>query len=202
VGSLVDAHESIAVARCICRMEAGLEGAGCGRLEEACLSFGDWADYFVREGKGRRITREEARAILAEASREGLVLQPSNSRSAAFICCCCSCCCGVLKRLKLHPRPAEVVVSRFIASFDPAVCVSCSACAERCPMEAVTMGPAGAACFDPVRCIGCGLCVTTCPAGAFRLERKPETPRHRVPETLSAVWREIVADQAAARPGS
>jgi Na+-translocating ferredoxin:NAD+ oxidoreductase subunit B len=197
VDRLLASQERFAVARCICRMEAKLEGEGCDHIEEACLTFGDWADYYVREGKGRSITREEAGEILRKADSEGLVLQPNNSRDAAFICCCCSCCCGVLQRLKRHPRPAEAVVSRFIAGFDPGSCIACGVCLERCTMDAFAL-EGGKLLFDSTRCIGCGLCITTCPAGALRLEKKPETPQQRIPGTMDDTWREIAADQARA----
>jgi Na+-translocating ferredoxin:NAD+ oxidoreductase subunit B len=197
VDRLVASHERFALARCICRMEAKLEGEGCDHVEEACLTFGDWADYYIREGKGRAITRAEARELLRKADTEGLVLQPNNSMDAAFICCCCICCCGVLQRLKRHPRPAEAVVSRFIACLDPDSCASCGVCLERCTMGAFALED-GKLQFDRTRCIGCGLCVTTCPAGALTLAGKPETPRHRVPVTMDETWREIAADQARA----
>jgi len=197
VDRLLDIQDRFAIAKCICRMEAKLEGAGCDHMEEACLTFGDWADFYVREGKGRAISRDEAREILRKADAEGLVLQPNNSRDAAFICCCCICCCGVLQRLKRNPRPAEAVVSRFIADFDPGSCVSCGACLGRCTMDAFAL-EGGRLLFDSSRCIGCGLCVTTCPADALRLVKKAETPRHRIPGTMDDTWREIAADQARA----
>lgn len=202
VGKLLDSVRSVAVAECICRKEAKLEGEGCDRLEEACLVFDDWADYYVREGKGRAITTDEARSILTQADEQGLILQPNNSRDAAFICCCCDCCCGILSRLKRHPKPAEFVVSRFIASFAPDTCHSCGICIGRCGMDAFSLED-GEVRFDSVRCIGCGLCVTTCPTGALTLSRKPETHRHEVPETYEETWRRIESDQArAAEEGS
>lgn len=194
---LLASQDRFAVAKCICRLEARLEGEGCDRLEEACLMFGDWADYYVREGKGRSITRAEAASILRTAESEGLVLQPNNARDAAFLCCCCVCCCGVLRRLKRHPRPSEAVVSRFAAHLDPAACLACGVCTRRCPMEAFSL-LRGELTYDPARCIGCGLCVRTCPAGALRLVLKPAAPGHRVPETMDDTWREIASDQARA----
>ena len=161
--------------------------------------FGDWADYYIREGKGRAVTREEVLAILREADRQGLVLQPNNSRDAAFICCCCRCCCGILQRLIRNPRPADAVVSRYIASFDQDQCVSCGVCVERCVMGALTSGEDGEIIYDPVRCIGCGLCVSTCPTSALKLVLKPEVPGQHVPEHLMDTWKKIAADQAVTR---
>ena len=190
VMQLLDSQDRFAVAPCICRLEAKMEGEGCDALEEACLLFGDWAEYDVREGKGRAIDRPEVLEILVKADADNLVLQPSNSRDVVAICCCCSCCCGVLQRLKYHPKPADAVFSPFTAEFDSDQCIGCGTCIERCHMDAFTDAGDKVE-FDPVRCIGCGLCVTTCPAGALSLVRKPDTGRIRIPDTIDDTWREI-----------
>jgi len=190
VMQLLDNQDRFAVAPCICRLEAKMEGAGCSALEEACLIFGDWADYYVREGKGRAIDRAEVLEILKKADQDNLVLQPSNSRDVSVICCCCKCCCGVLKSLTRHPRPAEAVFSHFTASFDQRFCAGCGICIERCPMGAFTRSDDKVE-FNSVRCIGCGLCVTTCPTDALKLVCKPDTGRIRIPDTITETWQEI-----------
>ena len=40
-------------------------------------------------------------AIIEENQREGLVLQPSNTRDIDFVCSCCGCCCGILTNVNL-----------------------------------------------------------------------------------------------------
>ena len=101
IAELIDAQDRFAVAPCICRRKAKMLGQGCNAPEETCMMLGDWADYYVRWGRGRRIERAEAMEILARADAANLVLQPSNSQEIAFLCCCCSCCCDVLAGLKL-----------------------------------------------------------------------------------------------------
>ncbi|MEN8208947.1 MAG: 4Fe-4S binding protein [Candidatus Fermentibacteria bacterium] len=201
VMQLLDSQDRFAVAPCICRLEAKMESEGCDALEEACLMFGDWADYYVREGKGRSIDRSEVLEILAKADADNLVLQPSNSRDVVAICCCCSCCCGVLKGLKYHPRPADAVFSPFAVEFDIDMCTGCGTCIERCQMDAFTDAGDRVE-FDNVRCIGCGLCVTTCPAGALSLIRKPDTGRIRIPDTIDDTWMEIAEARRKASPFS
>lgn len=54
----------------------------------------------------------------------------------------------------------------------PVVCRHCSdpACAEACPVEAISMSPAtGARVIDAEACIGCGACVEACPFGAMHM---------------------------------
>jgi ferredoxin len=179
--ALVRRQSRFLVAPCICRREHHLKGAGCEKLSEACLVFGWGADYYARNGLGRRITLEETLDILKKAEADGLVLQPSNSQDAMNICCCCGDCCLVLKSLKRLPQPAAALVSPFEARLDAGACVGCETCIERCQMEALAMAD-GHAVLNAGRCIGCGLCVSTCPSGALSLARKPAEFQPEVPK--------------------
>jgi len=187
---LVKAQEKLAVAPFLCRRKAKIMNAGCDAPEETCLMFGDWADYYVRNGLGRFIDQAEAMEILTEADKANLVLQPSNSRDVTFMCCCCGCCCALLTRLKLHPKPSEQVASPFIAKAELETCEGCGVCADRCQMEAVTLGD-GRVVLNSARCIGCGLCVSTCPTGSLTLVRKPAHEHIKVPITMDDTWREL-----------
>lgn len=44
-------------------------------------------------------------------------------------------------------------------------CVACGACAEACPVEAISEGD-GKYVIDAEKCISCGSCADTCPVGA------------------------------------
>jgi len=46
-------------------------GKGCEKLLEACMVFGAAADYYIENGFGREITKEEAHKILAKTEEEG-----------------------------------------------------------------------------------------------------------------------------------
>ena len=178
---MVLAHERFAVAPCICREEKSLVGEGCGKPLDTCLSMGGAADFYIRHNRGREISQEEALEVLKTAERAGLVIQPGNTQDARFLCCCCGDCCGVLRSVKLHPRPAEILSSAFQAVCDQAVCSGCGDCLGRCQMEAIDVD-AGYAVIDLNRCIGCGLCVTTCPTEAMSLFRKPAKEAPYVPK--------------------
>lgn len=173
-----------AVSNCICRQEKLVtEGQTCGRPLETCLSFGGAADYVARTGRGRLVDRAEALDILRRADEAGLVLQASNSRTAAFICTCCGCCCSVLRGVKRHPRPAEIVATPFVAALRDDECSGCGVCETRCQMEALHLIE-GRARLEETRCIGCGLCVSTCPGEALSLRRKPADEQPEVPGTI------------------
>jgi len=89
---LIRSHNKFLVAPCICRKEKTMVGEGCQKPEESCLVLGSATDYYLKNGLGRNIEKEEALEILHEADKAGLVLQPSNSQKIVNICCCCGCC--------------------------------------------------------------------------------------------------------------
>ena len=198
VNELVKANDRFAVAPCICRRQARMTGAGCDAPEESCLMFGEWADYYVRDGRARPIDQSEVIEILRRADEANLVLQPSNSKDIGFICCCCGCCCGVLRGLQNHPRPSEAVSSSFIVQLNADICDGCWDCLERCQMQALSENDKHVT-LNSDRCIGCGLCVTICPSEALKLVRKPDSEIILVPDTIDAVWRIISQAQSEMR---
>ena len=158
-------------------------GKGCDKPLETCLTFGTGAEFYVRNGMGRYITKEEALSILKKANAAGLVLSPGNSQEGTFICACCGCCCGVLRTLKTYPKPATIVSSSFEAKLNKEKCVNCGVCIERCQMNALEFENDEIS-LNNDRCIGCGLCVTTCPTGALTLIRKPKDNKYSVPKNF------------------
>jgi ferredoxin len=179
---------------CICRHGKDLMGEKCRQtdLRENCLTFGHAARAMVAQGYARTITREEMVDLLNAADKEGLVLQPENTKNPLFVCCCCGCCCGVLTSAKRFPAPAEYFSASFRAVVDDAVCESCGACETRCQMDAISM-EGGKAQVDRTRCIGCALCVTTCPSGALMLEpnEHPKVP----PDDTKALYMRLLRDR-------
>jgi ferredoxin len=189
---LVKAQEKFAVAPCICRRKAEISGTGCSAPSESCLIFGDWADYYVRNGLGRHIDSVEVSDILVKADESNLVLQPNNSQLTSFICTCCGCCCGVLNRFKMHPRPSAAVARPFIANVEVETCEGCGLCVDRCQMDAIGLEDERVS-LDSNRCIGCGLCISTCPTHSLTLVRKSPAEEIRLPLDMDATWREIDA---------
>jgi ferredoxin len=191
---LIESEELIAVAPCICRKEHRMTGEGCDRPLESCLVFGLGAQYYIDNGLGRRITKEEALEIIKQAERDGRVLEPSNAQKITAMCTCCGCCCQILRNLKKLPKPAHFVVSRFVAEIDESLCVLCGTCVDRCQMDAITLGEDSAV-LNKDRCIGCGLCVTTCPEGALTLKEKPASEQKEVPPSLKETYMKIFQER-------
>jgi len=78
VSETIQKHTRFAVAECICRKQQRMLGHGCDKLLEACLSFGPGADFYIENGIGREITKDEAKKILAKAEEDGLVHCSTN----------------------------------------------------------------------------------------------------------------------------
>ncbi len=80
-----------AAMKCICRHGKELTGEPCKQTtaHENCLTIGVAARAMVERGMARFLTRDEMLARLDDADREGLVLQPQNTRDPLFVCCCC-----------------------------------------------------------------------------------------------------------------
>ena len=198
-GLIDDSRGPYVLLTCICRKLKTMQRKPCKQTSraESCLAVGETAAMFLERGTGREVTQEEALASLAESENEGLVFQPSNTQHAEFICSCCGCCCGMLGLQKLLPRPVDFWTSNFFAVVDPAACVKCGKCVERCQVGAVALtGRDGSAAIQRHRCIGCGLCVTTCPTEAMTLRQKrsPTVP----PVDEEALYDQIKANRKTA----
>jgi Fe-S-cluster-containing hydrogenase component 2 len=179
---------------CICRHGKDLVGENCKqtKVRDNCLMIGGAAKWAADSGTGREISREEMLNLLDQADKDGLVLEPENTKSPMFVCCCCGCCCGVLQSAKRLPNPAEYFSSNFYAAVAPDVCESCGTYEVRCQMDAIS-SLEGKAVVDRLRCIGCALCVTTCPSGALRLEpnEKPRIP----PDDTKTLYMQMLQDR-------
>ncbi|MGC8603848.1 MAG: 4Fe-4S dicluster domain-containing protein, partial [Desulfomonilaceae bacterium] len=116
-------------------------------------------------------------------------------QDAGGICNCCGDCCGILRSIKLSPKPAEKVLTNYYAQINSSACSACETCLDRCQMEAIKMGDDEVAHVDRDRCIGCGLCVTTCPSEAISLQSKPDSERKEPPAT----GRDYIMQLASAR---
>ncbi|WP_027371498.1 ATP-binding protein [Desulfovermiculus halophilus] len=193
---IVASQSRIAVADCICRKERGLLGEACDAPLETCLVFGGGADFYLENGLGREIDKDEALRIVEKGKQAGLVLQPSNAQKPVSLCMCCGCCCQILRNVKRMDTPARHVHTNFQARVDPDLCTGCGVCQERCPMQAIVVQDAAE--IDPDRCIGCGVCVNGCEFEALHLGPRDDgtvyEPPKNVVETYMNMARERMED--------
>jgi Pyruvate/2-oxoacid:ferredoxin oxidoreductase delta subunit len=193
-GLVAEGRGPWATRNCVCRQGRDLLGEPCRVTahRRVCLMIGPAATASVASGDAQALSREETMALLDEAERDGLVLQPANAQDPVFICFCCGCCCGMLRAANQFPRPAEYLQSNYHAAVDAEACTECETCRSRCPMDALHSVD-GATAVDLDRCIGCGVCVPTCPSEALRLEAKAE--RAVPPKDLRALYGRITLER-------
>lgn len=139
----LDKYDLFSVSPCSCRSSRRVIGEGCGHLEEdMCVQMGKGAEYYIRTGRAREISREEALEILKRAEENGLMHNMPNIEEAgesAAICNCCACSCFGL-RVGLLYGARDVIRSNFVAKIDETKCVACGQCVETCPGNALKMG--------------------------------------------------------------
>ncbi len=140
---LLNKYDLIAVTDCACRASMRIIGEGCGhRVEDICLRLGPAAEYYIRTGIGRQVTREEAREICLQAEKEGMMHQIPNLSgpgNALAICNCCGCSCFGLRNANLYRNP-DWSRSNYVSQVDRDKCVACGECVENCPSNALTLG--------------------------------------------------------------
>jgi Pyruvate/2-oxoacid:ferredoxin oxidoreductase delta subunit len=181
VSQIIESHTRFAVANCICRKESRMAGKGCDKLLEACMSFGAAAAFYIENGLGREISKEEAKKILVKAEEDGLIHCSLNSAgNKTLICNCCGCCCKSLALVTKYGNPQAIVRSNYYATKDQETCTTCGTCVERCQVNAIR-SENDYTVIDRDRCIGCGLCASTCPTGSI-------TMVHKSPQEASAIF--------------
>jgi NADPH-dependent glutamate synthase beta subunit-like oxidoreductase len=140
---LLNKHEVFSVADCACRTSMRIMGQGCGHtVEEMCIQLGPAAEFYIRTGRGREITREEAIDICRQAEKEGLVHSIPNLSgpgNALAICNCCGCACFGLRNTTFYKNP-DWSRSNYVAVVDKDKCVACGECVENCQASALTLG--------------------------------------------------------------
>ena len=140
---LLKKHDVFAVTDCACRASMRIIGEGCGhRVEDICLRLGSAAEYYIRVGSGRQVTREEAAEICLQAEKEGMMHQIPNLSgpgNALAICNCCGCSCFGLRNANLYRNP-DWSRSNYVSQVDKDKCVACGECVGNCPSNALTLG--------------------------------------------------------------
>lgn len=161
-------------APCACRKAKEAIGEACEHsIEDMCIQIGPYAEYYIRTGRGHKISKDEAIAILDKAEREGLVHEIFNNEGpnkSSFICNCCACACGVI-RIASRFRAPDMLKSNYVARVDKDKCVACGACVEHCNVNALSLGET--------------LCKTSVPVGEI-----PEPDRPYNSEWSSDRWDE------------
>lgn len=214
--AIIEGQKDFAIATCSCRhtsMHASTKT--CDVPLDTCSSFGIAAEFLVRRGFAKRVSRAEMIENVARSKELGLVLNIDNVRSnPAYLCHCCSDCCHLLVGIKSWGYPNVVITANFLPETDLEKCTGCGLCARACPIHARTMvsesEPGSKRKKKPLTdttfCLGCGVCALKCKSKALVLVRKkkrtimPETTFERI--MLQCLERGTIQNQLFANPQS
>ena len=131
------------VSDCSCRTSREAMGEGCGHLkEDMCIQMGHAAEYYIRTGRGREITREEAFEVIKKAEENGLMHNIPNTDGPGkthAICNCCGCGCFAMRLANMYVNP-DMIRSNYVSYVDTDKCVACGECVENCPTNALKLG--------------------------------------------------------------
>lgn len=143
VSQYLNENTVFSVSDCSCRTSREAMGEGCGHLkEDMCIQMGHAAEYYIRTGRGRQITREEAFEIIKKAEANGLMHSIPNLDGPGkthAICNCCGCSCFAMRIAGMFVNP-DMVRSNYVSKVDKDKCVACGECVENCPTNALKLG--------------------------------------------------------------
>ncbi|WP_411168388.1 FAD-dependent oxidoreductase [Clostridium sp. MB05] len=143
ISKYLNENTVFSVSDCSCRTSREAMGEGCGHLkEDMCIQLGHAAEYYIRTGRGRAITREEAFDIIKRAEENGLMHQIPNADGPGHthaICNCCGCSCYATRLAGMF-RNNDFVRSNYVSKVDKDKCVACGECVQVCPVNALKLG--------------------------------------------------------------
>ena len=143
VSMYLNSSHKFSVSDCSCRTAREALGEGCGHLkEDMCIQLDDSAEYYIRSGRAKEITREEAFEIIKRAEANGLMHQIPNTDGIGHthaICNCCGCSCLAMRNASMFLNP-DAVRSNYVSKVDKDKCVACGECVEVCPVNALRLG--------------------------------------------------------------
>jgi Pyruvate/2-oxoacid:ferredoxin oxidoreductase delta subunit len=168
---IINSASCITVGTCYCRHKMEHLGKACQAPQDVCLTFNTAAESLSKHKIAKKISKEEALAVLDRCVDYGLVQIGDNVQNQVnWMCNCCGCCCEAIQAYKKIGYRRKLN-SNFFAKFDSKKCLACRACVSKCPVDAIKIIN-NKAVVDKDVCIGCGVCTRSCAPKAILIERR------------------------------
>ncbi len=171
-----DQRGEIGLIHCFCRQWRKIVDEPCrfGHASASCISVGFVTTQLVEHGVGRKISKEEAIAIVEDTRRKGAVHTIFHDKDdldlpEIVICNCCWDCCGFLGSFNRGLTGYGCRSHYLTKQARTADCILCNRCVRYCPAGAISLGDDGAIHVREERCIGCGQCAYQCPRQVYDL---------------------------------
>ena len=145
---------------CDCRILSGR----CDKPTHTCITHSDGINTLVDRGYSIKLTKEQAKEIVREADKAGLM----HTSAMNGYCNCCGDCCYLFRAQKALGSVGTWPATGYIVEMDGSRCIACGLCIKRCHFDIFRKTEQGISC-DNSACVGCGLCVNTCPVEALKL---------------------------------
>jgi ferredoxin len=194
IRQMVKAAKEIAVVSCSCRKRKEIVVKPCDKSHDMnCIQFNRSAEYAISRGHGKKLSLDEALALVDEIEDDGLVHCWSNSDTMTinvFCSCCADCCMNFLPMLEMGVPVTKVYAkSRYEAQSNEAQCNGCQKCVDRCNFDAISMDKVPGykklkAVIDPELCMGCGVCVLACEPKSLKMALV--RPKEHIPSATKA----------------
>jgi len=170
INRVIDQAEDVVAGECPCRTLA----KNCDAPRHTCLKLNTAGKVLLETSPetSRRISKEEAKEIVAHSWSQKMLLQLEWCISPFHydICCCCECCCTARKLRFEYGVEGAIRTGPYVPKISSETCSECFECAQVCPAGAITSSSVPIVSME--KCVGCGLCESVCPSSA--IEMKPE----------------------------
>ena len=195
--AIIRSKKLIAVCQCLCRTNTAAMGGYDDPDKMTCLSFDEYAEYYLSIGTGVQLTQEECLALLERKVKEGCCIHVENVTNVPIMCFCDSKVCALLQAKRLFPGPAMHNVTHYEVVIDEDKCLGDGACLEVCPSASASINPETGKIFHDDQCLACGQCVSRCPTGALTMRLKPREQRPDLPDNLWDMYETMQAQRKA-----
>ena len=183
IDEIVENSNKFSTSLCACRhKKIHLNDKKCITPIDNCSTFGNAADYFIRNKIAKEISKSEMKENIARSKELGLVFNADNVKNdVSFICHCCKCCCVPLNKIRTKGYENLIITSTFIADINNNNCVGCKKCISACPIDAILITKVDNKEIIKVNkqlCLGCGVCHLKCNKNAIKLIKREQEIIH------------------------